>query len=253
MILLEAQSTWTINVLVRILMYLTNTWQEFIESHKLNVYSSQRIELPKPELYVIYTGERKTQPEWLSLADEFFAGDNTFLDVKVKVIYDGEEGDIIHQYVAFTKIYDEQIARYGRTRQAVLEAIRICKDSDVLKDYLESREKEVIDIMTTLFDQEYAVDRYGEEMRAEGRAEGRVEGEVIDVLKQSKATALQMKKKRALGRVHCRSPQCRPSDRASMAFGSPEGAVKLKPFIIRSGYPVDRSIPHPFTTFAGAV
>ena len=32
--------------------------------------------------------------------------------------------------------------------------------------------------MMTLFEQEYAVERYGDEKRAEGKAEGRTEGEV---------------------------------------------------------------------------
>ncbi len=54
------------------------------------MYSSKRVIIPKPELYVIYTGDRKTQPE-------------------------------------------------GRTKTAVRETIRICKDSNVLKEYLESK------------------------------------------------------------------------------------------------------------------
>ena len=43
-----------------------------------------------------------------------------------------------------------------------------------MKEYLESREKEVVDIMMTLFDQEYAVERYGDEKKAEGIAEGTI-------------------------------------------------------------------------------
>ena len=57
---------------------------------------------------------------------------------------------------------------YGRTRKAVLETIYICKDEDVLAEYLKDREKEVVDIMMTLFEQEYAVERYGDEKRTEG-------------------------------------------------------------------------------------
>ena len=38
------------------------------------------------------------------------------------------------------------------------------RDSEYLKD----REKEVVDIMMTLFEQEYAVERYGDEKRTEG-------------------------------------------------------------------------------------
>ncbi len=44
-----------------------------------------------------------------------------------------------------------------------METIRICKDQNVLKEYLQNREKEVMSIMMTLFDQEYAVERYGDE------------------------------------------------------------------------------------------
>ena len=176
MILLEAQTIWSINIVIRIVMYLAKTWQEYIESHALNIYSSKKIDLPKPELYVIYTGTYKSGQEWISLADEFFSGDDTFLDVKVKVIYNGEDGDIINQYVIFTKVFNEQVKQLGRTRKAVLETIRICKDRNVLREYLEDREKEVIDIMMTLFDQEHALELYGNEIRSEGKAEGMAEG-----------------------------------------------------------------------------
>ena len=130
-----------------------------------------------------FTGNRKTRPEWLTLEDEFFKGEDSFINVKVKVLYDGKKGDIINQYVAFTKVYNEQVRRYGRIRKAVLETIRICKEEDILVEYLESRKKEVVDIMMTLFDQEYAVERYGDEQRAEGK------------IKQAKETAIRLKKK----------------------------------------------------------
>ena len=66
----------------------------------------------------------------------------------------GETDDIIGEYVTFTKVYNEQCKMHGRTEQAVRETIRIFKDKNVLKEYLESREKEVIDMMVTLFDEE---------------------------------------------------------------------------------------------------
>lgn len=168
LVLVEAQSTWSVNIVVRVLLYLANMWQEYIESNKLNVYGSKKIELPRPELYVVYTGERKTRPEWITLTEEFFSEQESFVDVKVKVLYDGEKGDILNQYVRFTKVYNEQVKLYGRTRKAVLETIHICKDQDVLAEYLRDREKEVVDIMMTLFEQEYAVERYGDEKRTEG-------------------------------------------------------------------------------------
>ena len=45
----------------------------------------------------------------------------TGIDVKVKMIYDGKDNDIISQYVTFTKVYDKQVKLYGRTREAVCQ------------------------------------------------------------------------------------------------------------------------------------
>ena len=166
-ILVEQQSSWSSNIVVRCLLYLAQTYQEYFESTKQNVYGSKKLELPRPELYVIFTGNRKTRPEYLYLSKEFFGGDDSVLDVKVKMIYDGKEGDIINQYVAFTKIYNEQVKLHGRTREAVLETIRICKDQNVLSEYLSGREKEVVDIMMTLFNEEYILKTYVESREKE--------------------------------------------------------------------------------------
>ena len=83
------------------------------------------------------------------------------------MIYDGKGNDIISQYVAFTKVYDEQVKLYGRTREAVTNTIHICKDRDVLKEYLSSREKEVVDMMMTLFDEEQVMRAYVESEKEE--------------------------------------------------------------------------------------
>jgi len=153
-ILVEAQSTWTMNIIIRALLYLAKTYQEYINVNELDVYSKTNVHLPKPELYVLFTGEHKEHPEIVTLSSDFF-GEKTDLEVTVHMLYGQENGkDIISQYVAFTKVYDEQRGIYGRTREAIEKTIRICKDNDILKEYLESREKEVVDIMMTLFDEE---------------------------------------------------------------------------------------------------
>ena len=117
---------------------------------------------------MIYTGKRKSRPEWLNLSEEFFDGNRDFLEVQVKVLYGEGKDDIISQYVSFTKVYNEQVKLHGRTRKAVLETIRICKDRNLLKEYFEKREKEVINIMMGLFDQEKAVEQYGYDKMKEG-------------------------------------------------------------------------------------
>lgn len=154
-ILAECQANWTENIIVRSLMYLAQTYQEYIESTKQDIHGRKKVKLPEPELYVIYIGDRKEKPEYLYLSKEFFEDRKCAVEVKVKMIYNGKKGDIINQYVTFTRIYNEQIRKLGRTRKAILETIRICSEKNVLKEYLESRKKEVVDIMMTLFDDEY--------------------------------------------------------------------------------------------------
>lgn len=152
MILAEAQNTWTPNIIIRALEYLVNTYRKYFSENDMDLYQSKKVQLPRPELYVLYTGNRKMRPEKISLSEEFFQGEEAAIEVTVKMIYDGRKGDIINQYVTFTKILNEQIKLYGRTKKAILETIRICKDKDVLKEYLESKESEVLDIMMQLYD-----------------------------------------------------------------------------------------------------
>ena len=167
MILTEAQTTWTMNIIIGALMYLVQSYHEYFERRNDNLCGSKKVKLPKAELYVIFTGKRVSKPEYVSLSEEFWGGEKCAIDVKVKMIYDGKDNDIISQYVAFTKVYDEQVKLYGRTREAVTNTINICKDRDVLKEYLSSREKEVVDMMMTLFDEEQVMRAYVESERKE--------------------------------------------------------------------------------------
>lgn len=102
------------------------------------------------------------------MSQEFFEGNGNCLGVKVKMIYEGSvsgetgEGDIINQYILFAKVCSEQIAHYERTKKAILETIRICKNRNVLKDYLEKKEKEVVDIMMVLYDEQEVMRSYVE-------------------------------------------------------------------------------------------
>ena len=160
MILLEAQSLWTLNIIIRALMYLAQTYHDYFERTNQNLYKSKKVKMPKPELYVIYTGDRKNIPDIISLSKEFFDGVDTAVDVKVKVICESDTDSILNQYIIFCKVYNEQMKLYGRTRKTVTETIRICKDKNVLKEYLLDREKEVVSIMMSLFDKEEVMRSY---------------------------------------------------------------------------------------------
>ena len=170
-ILLEAQSLWTENIIVRALLYLAQTYHDYFERTNQNLYTHRKVKMPKPELYVIYTGNQKGIPPVISLSEEFFDGSDTAVDVKVRVIRESDSDSIINQYIIFCKVYNEQMKLYGRTRKAVTETIRICKDRDVLKDYLHDREREVVSIMMSLFDDEEIMKSYIRSERYEAARE----------------------------------------------------------------------------------
>ena len=171
LILVEAQSTWTMNILVRVLLYLAQSYHEYFLNTGQNYYKSKKVEMPKPEIYVIFTGERVNKPEKISLSEEFFAGEDIDLEIKAKIIYESDSDDIINQYIIFCKVFNEQVRQHGMTSEAVEETIRICRDRNILREYLSERKKEVLTIMKFLFDQEEVMEMYVRDERNEAAKE----------------------------------------------------------------------------------
>ena len=167
LLLLEAQSSWTMNILIRILLYLAQTYHEYFERTEQSLYKRKKVTMPKPELYVIYTGSKGRKPDTISLSQEFFDGANIDVEIKAKVIYESDKDNIINEYIIFCKVFNEQTKKYGMTKQAVTETIRICKDRNILKQYLSSKEVEVVTIMMSLFDEEQIMRTYAKDMARE--------------------------------------------------------------------------------------
>ena len=94
------------------LFYYVRTCEEYLSRRKISVHESKVINLPKPELYIIYTGSEHLGIEQLSFAETYFSG-NSPIDLRVKIIRDGHGNDIIHQYVRFTQICAEVRQEYG--------------------------------------------------------------------------------------------------------------------------------------------
>lgn len=188
----EAQSTWSVNVLVRMFMYLAETYYKYIQNHKeMNLYGGKKVKLPTPKCYVIYTGENKQRKKTLSLSKEFFENKSP-LDLKVKVLSKPGNENIVQEYIRFCHILDKQVKLYGQTKEAVEETIRMCRNRNILAEYLKEREKEVKDIMSLLFSQEEVTERYGYERFLEGRNQGINQGISQGINKASENIALKM-------------------------------------------------------------
>lgn len=183
----EAQSVWSDNICYRLLEYFVEWMHKYIVKNKYNLYSRKAVQLPVPQFYVVYTGKDAHPEDTVLLSTTNFYGIEGSVEVKVNVLHMSDENNILDQYIKFARISDEQVKEKGRTREAIEAIIRICIENDVLKEFLESRRAEVTEMLDTLFDQEYAVEAYGNEEREEGRREGRREGREEGVLSTLKS------------------------------------------------------------------
>ena len=113
---------------------------------------------------------------------------------------------------------------FGRTREAVLETLRICKDRDVLKKYLE--EQEAAEIMFTWLDEQKARKFEYEEIKQEGRAEGRAEG-----IAEGRAEG------RTEGELEAYAKMVR-KNRISVKEAAEETGMSVKDFCTQAGLPI---------------
>lgn len=192
----EEQTTWSYNMPLRMFLYISEIWKNYIIQNNLNIYKYSAISIPVPEFYVVFTGKKANQLSELSLARDILKNENSPVDLKIKILYRGKsDNDILSQYIKFTKIIDKYMDKkiivnpngsYNKAKahEALKKAINYCIEYDILKDYLISREKEVLNMLDVIYSKEYRdkmirkslLEEGREEGRAEGRAEGREEG-----------------------------------------------------------------------------
>ena len=160
LMMLEAQTNWSRNIAFRLFEYAAKSLENYVKLTEQDVYGDKLLELPTIELYVLYTGNisEEEKIDYLSFADLYAQGNREFIDVRVKVIYGDDGNDVLCQYAEFVRVLRMCFVKYGRTEEAVKEAIRICKDRDVLRQYLTEKEAEVVSVMQMLFDQDYIWD-----------------------------------------------------------------------------------------------
>ena len=81
LIVMEPQPVWSPNVLIRAFIYFNNAYQKYLENTEDLDCDSAPLEMPFPEIYVMYPGEKENHPDGLSLKDSFFYGDDCCFNV----------------------------------------------------------------------------------------------------------------------------------------------------------------------------
>lgn len=190
--LVEAQSAWNPNMPLRMLFYLAETYRRYLADTIQSEHSSTKVKIPKPELYVVYSGEQKC-PEIVSFSDSFFDGDCP-VELKVKVL-NKVDMTIYGQYIGFCKVFNEQRKIYQDSVMCAKETLRICIEKGYLVSYLQKHEKEVVDMMSELFDEEYQREAYNRASQRKAIEKGRAEGKAEGKAEERKALAEKMRAK----------------------------------------------------------
>lgn len=179
----EHQSTINENMPVRSLMYAGRTYEKIIPIRMR--YKKEQIMLPKPEFYTFYNGTEDwiTDGE-LKLSDAFMnldAKENPALELIVRVInINTDKGSevlkkcpVLYDYSRFI----ETVRKYDiNDTEKLRKAINECKAKGILKEYLERKESEVINMLTAEYSYEEDIAVQREESFQQGERKGRQEG-----------------------------------------------------------------------------
>lgn len=147
LIVMEPQTVWTPNVLIRAFICFNNAYQKYLENAEDLDCDSAPLEMPFPEIYVLYPGEKDNHPGELSLKDSFFSGEDCCFDVTAKIVYADKSHTVINQYITFFMTVAEQAKEHGKTKEAVRNAITICRGKGILDEYLGRKEQEAEEMM----------------------------------------------------------------------------------------------------------
>ena len=138
-VLAEAETEWSENIIYRLAVYYFQSMEDFIYQTGMNVHNKAKINLLDVEAFVIYPGKRKIKKAVISLRDEFFNGDPRKPDFKAKIIYGDYKGGIIEEYITFCRIFDKQRSIHKdnlEPQKWIAATVDICIKQNVLADYL---------------------------------------------------------------------------------------------------------------------
>ena len=177
-VLAEHQSTINPNMPIRCLEYIARLYEQFYKSKEK--CSRKQLAIPTPEFYVFYNGkEPYTDKRLLKLSDSFTQKQDEYaLELSVKVIninYDKESKILKHckpleQYSLFVEAVRRHVAI---DREHGFEnAIKECIKNDILRDYLQRKSKEVLNMLIGEYDYDTDIAVQREESFELGLAKG---------------------------------------------------------------------------------
>jgi hypothetical protein len=183
-ILIEHQSTINPNMALRLLLYIARIYEKILGDK--TIYSGKKLFVPRPEFIVLYNGTAPYPDEGeLRLSESFEdarslgiaaeAEPKLELAVKVYNINHGHNeamsrrSEKLKGYSIFIAKAREFEKEAGNRGDAVKQAVRYCREHNILKGFLEEHASEVVNMLVTEWDWDTAFAVQREEGREEGQ------------------------------------------------------------------------------------
>ena len=192
-VLAEHQSTINPNMPIRCLEYIARLYEQFYKSKEK--YSRKQVAIPTPEFYVFYNGKEPYRGDsLLKLSDSFTqTHDEYALELSVKVVninYDKASEILklckpLEQYSLFVDAVRRNIA--VDKEHGFEKAIKECIQNDILREYLQRKSKEVLNMLIGEYDYDTDIAVQREESFDMGRLEGSLQAklETARLMKQA--------------------------------------------------------------------
>ncbi len=182
-ILAEHQSTINNNMPLRCLQYIARIYEQLEDSK--NKYHKNLVKIPSPEFYVFYNGlEDYPVNKELRLSDAFLIQNEKLqLELTVNVInINTKKGNkllkkcpILSEYSLFVDTVRKELEKHKEKGYTI--AIRECMKSNILREYLNRKSKEVNNMLIGEYDYDTDIEVQREESYNQGFEDGEKKGE----------------------------------------------------------------------------
>ena len=182
--LYEQQSTVSPNIPLRMLEYLGNLYERYIQENELNKYGRTLIRLPVPRLIVFYNGSDSLPEEaTLRLSDSFTDISDADVEVRVHMLNINagknkrlkEACEPLLEYCWLVDAIRER-RKVLNLSDAIDASLREMPDSFTIKPFLIAHQAEVTGMLETEYDEKKTMELFRKEGWTEGHTEGRQEG-----------------------------------------------------------------------------
>ena len=159
--LYEHQSTYTPNMPLRDLFYISAEYQKFVNHRSL--YSSVIQKIPAPNFIVFYNGTEKKEDSWINYLSEAYQNLSGEPNLELKVltlnINEGHNGELMEQCQILREYaqYVAKVREYARETEldvAVEQEVNDCIQNNILTEFLRKNKSEVIAMSIFEYDKE---------------------------------------------------------------------------------------------------